>query len=124
MNDTTLPITSSKTSISNKTTTTKPRRRTKTFLQKGFGLHDWKRLLLSTSDLAQRKGRPLRLIPPTEISKHDSIHDGWISLHGKVYNIGPYLHYHPGGVDIFKSCLGKDASVLFEKYHRWVNIDR
>ncbi len=116
MNDTTLPI--QKTT----TTTTKPKARQKTKLRKGFALHDWKRLLLSTNDLAQRKGQPLRRIPMSEIKQHNTVHDGWIALHGKVYNIGPYLHYHPGGVEIFNSCLGGDASVLFDKYHRWVNI--
>ena len=115
MNDTTLPI-------KKQPKTTKPRQ--KVILRKGFALHDWKRLLLSTSDLAQRKGQPLRSITPSEIAIHDKLHDGWISLHGKVYNIGPYLHYHPGGVDIMKGCLGGDASVLFDKYHRWVNIEK
>jgi hypothetical protein len=44
-------------------------------------------------------------------------------LHGKVYNIGPYLMYHPGGSEILEKCLGKDATALFEKYHAWVNIE-
>ena len=118
MNDTTLPIPSS-TKSKPKTATTP---RTKTKLKKGFALHDWKRLLLSTNDLAQRKGQPLRRITMNEIKQHNTVHDGWIALHGKVYNIGPYLHYHPGGVEIFHDCLGDDASVLFDKYHRWVNI--
>lgn len=55
--------------------------------------------------------------------KHNKNHDGWIILRGRVYNIGPYLAYHPGGIGIFKSVLGKDATALFDKYHRWVNID-
>lgn len=89
-----------------------------------FGLHDWKRLLLSANDLAQRKGQPLRRdIPRDEIRQHNKNHDGWIILRGKVYNIGPYLPYHPGGIDIFKHVLGKDGDSLFDKYHRWVNID-
>ena len=89
-----------------------------------FGLHDWKRLLQHSNDLAQRKGAPLRRdIPVEEVRKHNKNHDGWIILRGKVYNIGPYLAYHPGGIDIFKSVLGKDGTTLFDKYHRWVNID-
>ena len=95
--------------------------RNKVALRRGFGLHDWSLLCRSARDLAQRKGRPLRPISPEEIAQHASEHDAWISLHGKVYNITPYLHYHPGGVDIFKPCLGGDASALFDKYHRWVN---
>jgi cytochrome b involved in lipid metabolism len=89
-----------------------------------FGLHDWKRLLQSSKDLAQRKGQPLRRdIPREEVMKHNKNHDGWIILRGKVYNIAPYLAYHPGGIGIFKSVLGKDADALFDKFHRWVNID-
>ena len=72
-------------------------KRDKIRLKKGFALHDWKRLLLSSKDLAQRKGQPYRKIKMSEIQLHDKVHDGWIALHGKVYNIGPYLHYHPGG---------------------------
>lgn len=106
MNDTTLPIA-----------------RKEKALRKGFALHDWKLLLNSTEDLAQRQGGPIRIIPTDEVACHSKIHDGWIILHGKIYNIGPYLQYHPGGVEIMKPCLGRDATSLFEKYHRWVNIE-
>lgn len=57
-----------------------------------------------------------------EVREHNSEYDGWTVLHGKVYNIAPYLHYHPGGVAILKQILGRDGTALFEKYHRWVNI--
>mmetsp|Transcript_28020 Transcript_28020/g.39389 ORF Transcript_28020/g.39389 Transcript_28020/m.39389 type:complete len:210 (-) Transcript_28020:89-718(-) len=91
--------------------------------RKGFGLSDWNRLKRVSKDLAQLKGQPIRNIHPKEIKTHDSIHDAWISLNGKVYNITPYLHYHPGGVDIFKGTLGTDVSDLYKKYHPWVNAD-
>jgi cytochrome b involved in lipid metabolism len=42
-------------------------------------------------------------------------------LDGRVYNIGPYLRYHPGGIDILLKAAGKDGSALFKKYHAWVN---
>jgi cytochrome b involved in lipid metabolism len=128
MNDTTMPppkkrnantTTTTTTSKPSRTTAVNPRAR-----KKVFGLNDWKRLLQSSSDLAQRKGAPLRRdITVEEVMLHNRNHDGWISLRGRVYNIGPYLAYHPGGVGIFKSVLGKDATSLFDKYHRWVNVD-
>lgn len=65
----------------------------------------------------------MRPISMEEVALHNKAHDGWMVLHGKVYNIGPYLHYHPGGVDILKPTLGRDATALFEKYHRWVGIE-
>jgi cytochrome b involved in lipid metabolism len=91
---------------------------------KGFALHDWKRLLTTAKDLAQRQGAPIRRdITIEEVKQHNKVHDGWMILRGKVYNIGPYLHYHPGGVNIMKGILGKDGTQLFDKYHRWVNIE-
>eukprot|EP00560_Eucampia_antarctica_P001344 CAMPEP_0197836966 /NCGR_PEP_ID=MMETSP1437-20131217/30632_1 /TAXON_ID=49252 ORGANISM="Eucampia antarctica, Strain CCMP1452" /NCGR_SAMPLE_ID=MMETSP1437 /ASSEMBLY_ACC=CAM_ASM_001096 /LENGTH=187 /DNA_ID=CAMNT_0043443585 /DNA_START=105 /DNA_END=668 /DNA_ORIENTATION=- len=101
-----------------------PSARSKFRLKKGFALHDWVILLRSAKDLSRRKGKPIRRsISAEEISTHCTEYDAWISLHGKVYNITPYLHYHPGGLNIFRPCLGKDATALFEKYHRWVNTE-
>uniref|UniRef100_A0A7S1ZJY9 Cytochrome b5 heme-binding domain-containing protein n=1 Tax=Trieres chinensis TaxID=1514140 RepID=A0A7S1ZJY9_TRICV len=97
--------------------------RRKVGVRKGFGLYDWTVLLRHARDLAQRKGAPLRPITREEIKEHSSEHDAWISLNGKVYNITPYLAYHPGGINIMKPCLGRDATALFNKYHRWVNVD-
>mmetsp|Transcript_14444 Transcript_14444/g.29534 ORF Transcript_14444/g.29534 Transcript_14444/m.29534 type:complete len:152 (+) Transcript_14444:292-747(+) len=44
-------------------------------------------------------------------------------LRGKVYNIAPYLAYHPGGSEIMHGCLGRDGTVLFDRYHSWVNLE-
>ena len=89
-----------------------------------FGLSEWNRLLRSSKDLAQLRGKsPHRKISRQEISRHCQLHDGWIALRGKVYNISPYVAYHPGGQSILKPVLGKDATAAFEKYHPWVNQD-
>ena len=91
-----------------------------------FGLVQWQRLVRSSNDLAQRNGAPFRKnIPWEEIRKHNQPHDGWMVLRGIVYNIGPYLAYHPGGVEIFSKTkiLGEDGTKLFDKYHRWVSIE-
>jgi cytochrome b involved in lipid metabolism len=114
MNDTTMPPPRRKTAVDVK------ERGVKT----GFGLHDWKRLLQHSNDLAQRKGAPLRRdFTASEVKLHNKDYDGWMILRGRVYNIAPYLHYHPGGVSILKGVLGKDATKLFDKYHQWVNIE-
>lgn len=39
----------------------------------------------------------------------------------QVYNITPYMRYHPGGVSILMKAAGKDGTALFRKYHAWVN---
>ena len=94
-------------------------------IKKGFGLRDWMVLLRSAKDIAQRgMGRPLRNdITLSEVRTHDKSYDAWMILSNKVYNITPYLPYHPGGMDIMKGVLGKDATVLFHEYHTWINID-
>ncbi len=89
-----------------------------------FGLVQWQRLVRSSKDLAQRKGAPLRRnISWEEIRQHNKPYDGWTVLRGTVYNIGPYLAYHPGGIQIMKKVLGEDGTELFDKYHGWVNIE-
>ena len=91
-----------------------------------FGLVQWQRLVRSSSDLAQRKGAPYRRnIPWEEIRKHNQPHDCWMVLRGVVYNIGPYLAYHPGGKEIFSKLelLGADGTEAYDKYHSWVSIE-
>lgn len=66
---------------------------------------------------------PIR-ISKAELSKHNTPDNCWISLSGKVYNISPYLNYHPGGVDILLKFAGKECLSIFMKYHRWVNYER
>lgn len=88
-----------------------------------------------------------------EVKQHRSRDDAWLAVNGKVgaslqcrrcaaahhtsgpciaeraagclqvYNVTPYLRFHPGGVDYLMLGAGKDATALFNKYHRWVNVD-
>jgi cytochrome-b5 reductase len=37
-----------------------------------------------------------------------------------VYNITPYLDFHPGGVDEIMKGAGIDATKLFQEIHAWV----
>ena len=132
MNDTTMPPPlrrkggggSSSSSSSNTgvagTATAAPRQ--KVLRSKGFGLSDWNKLVRASTDLAQLKGQGIRRnITWTEIKQHRELYDGWVVLRGKVYNISPYLPYHPGGQAILHKVLGKDITALYDKYHRWVN---
>jgi cytochrome b involved in lipid metabolism len=47
--------------------------------------------------------------------------DAWTMLGGKVYNITPYLPYHPGGVPELMKAAGRDGTKLFGEIHPWVN---
>lgn len=47
--------------------------------------------------------------------------DAWSAYQGKVYNISPYLPYHPGGEGELRRAAGKDGTKLFMEVHPWVN---
>jgi cytochrome b involved in lipid metabolism len=59
-----------------------------------------------------------------EVKKHRGVDDCWTTINGKVFNITPYVDFHPGGRDEIMKCAGKDGTTLFNKYHSWVNVDR
>jgi len=45
----------------------------------------------------------------------------WSSYQGKVYNITPYLPFHPGGEPELIKAAGRDGEKLFMEVHPWVN---
>ncbi|CUS20578.1 LAQU0S01e09824g1_1 [Lachancea quebecensis] len=71
-----------------------------------------------------------KIYPPIKITKaqlqkHSTAEDCWCLLNQRVYCISSYLDFHPGGAEILlKTAAGKDATALFNKYHRWVNYER
>jgi cytochrome b involved in lipid metabolism len=57
----------------------------------------------------------LMRIPPSTLKKHIKPDDAWTSINGKVYNITPYLKYHPGGEKELMRVAGRDGTKLFGK---------
>lgn len=49
--------------------------------------------------------------------------DAWTVYQGKVYNITPYVPFHPGGKGEILRGAGKDSVQLFMEVHPWVNWD-
>uniref|UniRef100_UPI00358F3C3C cytochrome b5 reductase 4 n=1 Tax=Myxine glutinosa TaxID=7769 RepID=UPI00358F3C3C len=96
--------------------------RTKVPLKAGRSLMDWMQLCRSRKDLSGRGGR-LCPISTAELARHNQSHDCWISVHGLVYNITPYLEYHPGGHCVLKDASGQDGTALFNEVHCWVNCE-
>ena len=80
---------------------------------------DWVRLG-SKTDLSGTGGKRI-LVTPTELAKHNTVDDAWMCIRGQVYNVTPYMEYHPGGVDELMRGAGKDATALFDEVHNWVN---
>ncbi|GEQ67934.1 hypothetical protein JCM33374_g1600 [Metschnikowia sp. JCM 33374] len=67
---------------------------------------------------------PYVRIPASELKKHSTQEDCWTCINKKVYNITPYVNFHPGGVEEIMKCAGRDGTALFNKYHSWVNPER
>lgn len=104
--------------------------RQKIALQPGHSPLDWAELN-RTSPRHILRGVPPETPPPPyiriskdELKSHKSKDDCWTCINGKVFNITPYINFHPGGVDEIMKCAGKDGTTLFNKYHSWVNADR
>jgi cytochrome-b5 reductase len=49
--------------------------------------------------------------------------DMWTTIRGKVFNLSPYLPFHPGGARILASVAGKDGTLLFDQHHPYVQLD-
>ncbi len=54
-----------------------------------------------------------RMYSLEEIAQHSSESSCWQAINGKVYDVTPFISFHPGGRLILNGC-GKDSTVLFE----------
>lgn len=69
------------------------------------------------TDLIPEKGVPqLGRYTLEDIKQHRTQEDAWTAIQGKVYNITPYLKFHPGGVKDLMRCAGRDGTKLFSKF--------
>ncbi|KAL0574765.1 hypothetical protein V5O48_007192 [Marasmius crinis-equi] len=119
-----LGVPSSSSSLSVQSTTkppTKPSGRNKVALAPGHSPLDWAALKSSGADL---RGVPtLMRITPSVLKQHNKKDDAWAAFNGKVYNITPYLAFHPGGEKELMRVAGRDGTKLFALTHAWVNVD-
>ncbi|KAH7923182.1 cytochrome b5 [Leucogyrophana mollusca] len=116
--------TSSSSLLAPMTTTRRPQkssRREKVALAPGFGPLDWASLKSSGEDL--RGVDTLMRVPPSVLKLHNKREDAWTAINGKVYNITPYLPFHPGGDKELMRVAGRDGTKLFSLTHAWVNAD-
>ncbi|ODQ83154.1 hypothetical protein BABINDRAFT_26159, partial [Babjeviella inositovora NRRL Y-12698] len=99
--------------------------RSKVILKPGHSPLDWAALKNSSANLRgiHPSAFPLR-VTKEELKKHRTHEDSWTTIKGKVYNITPYLDFHPGGREELMKCAGKEGTLLFNKYHAWVNVER
>ncbi|KAJ1978600.1 hypothetical protein H4R34_003147 [Dimargaris verticillata] len=97
------------------------RRREKAVLAPGHSPLDWARLKSSGKDL--RGVQMLGRYTLADVKKHNTETDAWCVIRGKVYNITPYLDFHPGGKKDLMRVAGRDGTKLFMYTHSWVNVD-
>ncbi|KZP00346.1 cytochrome b5, partial [Calocera viscosa TUFC12733] len=79
-------------------------------------------------------------VTPSMLAQHNTKEDAWSVFFGKVYNITPYMSFHPGGERKLIKVAGKDGTRLFGGFlsplqcmrtadvcavhsHEWVNIE-
>ena len=99
--------------------------RCKTALGPGYSLMAWMRLSQG-ADLSGGVGAvdmdddeaTWREWEITEVSKHNSPEDAWMVIHGKVYNVTPYLPYHPGGVSTLLKEAGGDGTAAWSGWSK------
>uniref|UniRef100_A0A3Q2X7H3 Cytochrome b5 reductase 4 n=1 Tax=Hippocampus comes TaxID=109280 RepID=A0A3Q2X7H3_HIPCM len=96
--------------------------RTKVALKPGHSLMDWIRYSKSGKDLTGLRGRLIE-VTHEELQKHNTRNDCWTCIRGMVYNVTPYMDYHPGGEDELMKAAGIDGTDLFDQVHRWVNYE-
>lgn len=53
----------------------------------------------------------------SEVSKHNSRNNCYLIINNKVYNVSPYISYHPGGSEAIISRCGKDVTKIFTRIH-------
>eukprot|EP00746_Dinoflagellata_sp_MGD_P011530 gnl/MRDRNA2_/MRDRNA2_124233_c0_seq1.p1 gnl/MRDRNA2_/MRDRNA2_124233_c0~~gnl/MRDRNA2_/MRDRNA2_124233_c0_seq1.p1 ORF type:complete len:287 (-),score=45.44 gnl/MRDRNA2_/MRDRNA2_124233_c0_seq1:50-910(-) len=66
---------------------------------------------------------PGQILNAAEVAKHASPADCWIIMNGRVYDVTPYLKFHPGGKEQIMRGAGQDCTQLFMESHSWVSID-
>ncbi|EJT48585.1 heme binding protein [Trichosporon asahii var. asahii CBS 2479] len=86
--------------------------RGKVALGPGCSALDWARLTQSGENLRGVEGGLIR-VTKEELAKHKTHDDAWSAFNGAVYNITPYLRFHPGGEDELMRVAGRDGTKLF-----------
>ena len=92
--------------------------------RQGYSMYDWNRFSQNLHDLSGRTSQQFVQVTAEELAKHSVETDGWTSVRGVVYNITPFLKYHPGGKRQLMRAAGKESTSLFIKVHTWVNAER
>ncbi|CAF9916161.1 MAG: hypothetical protein ALECFALPRED_010538 [Alectoria fallacina] len=116
-------------SLSTSTLSPSTRPSKKVLLDPGHSPLDWAHLTTNPPTPTFLRGAdvPPQLIrvPPSALNWHNGRkgRDAWGVWQGKVYNLTPYMKFHPGGVGELMRGAGKvgDGERLFNEVHPWVS---
>ncbi|KAH6623837.1 hypothetical protein F5144DRAFT_595936 [Chaetomium tenue] len=96
-------------------------------LTPGHSPLDWARLSGDPSaDLrGLPAGSPYLRVTPSMLKRMTGRRgkDAWTVLGGRVYNMTPYLPFHPGGEPELLRAAARDGTRLFGEIHPWVNYE-
>ncbi|KAI0505704.1 hypothetical protein F5B22DRAFT_499447 [Xylaria bambusicola] len=100
----------------------------KVTLEPGHSPLDWARLANNpTADLRGlgSPNAPYLRVTPSMLRRQTGRRgkDAWTALGGRVYNMTPYLPFHPGGEPELLRAAGRDGTKLFGEIHPWVNYE-
>lgn len=99
----------------------------KVVLEPGHSPLDWAALTSNPNNNLRGANLPPHYIrvTPSMLKAHNGRKgmDAWTSYKGKVYNITPYIPFHPGGRGEIMRGAGRDSGKLFMEVHPWVNWD-
>eukprot|EP01147_Barroeca_monosierra_P002274 gene2274-5271_t len=92
-------------------------------LKPGHSLLDWVKLKTTKGpSLAGQRRQDARPITQEELAEHKGPEgEIWTAVRGFVFNITPYMDFHPGGRAQLMKGAGRDATKLFDKFHPWIN---
>lgn len=96
-------------------------------VESGYSPLDWVALKSNLKGQLEGAGLPPGLlhVTPSMLKEHNGREgrDAWTSYQGKVYNIQPYIPYHPGGKREILRGAGERSDKMFLEIHPWVNWD-
>ena len=96
--------------------------REKVHLKPGHNVWNWIKL---NNSLNPQPPRPVTL---SELATHSPSGANreaglWVAVRGRVYDMGPFFEFHPGGAEILEAACGTDASAQFDRYHAFINVE-
>ena len=89
----------------------------------GSSLVSFQRFLRENKNLTPTYEHGVTELTVDEVALHNTPSDCWTIYKGYVYNVSPFMDYHPGGKAELLRGAGIDATELYDKYHPWVNAD-